>query len=188
MATNDGYSQYRQSHEYGQSTGTVIAPSSNRSGAARLLRLGGAYGTRTVSFDATRNGMPPILPAAEDTDGDTFVSGSVTLPLPIPDTRGGGYTFHGAGRYTYLQNKVRAPGTDPLPTGSYPFTVIADYVAIERLRGLSGFAAAVTDPDDPDTALLTLAGSEQFDDDNPQFGWHLTGFPSEAFTVTTISG
>ncbi len=187
MSTSDGYSQYTQAHEYGQTTGTVIAPSSNRSGTARVLRLGCAYGTRTVSFQATRNGMPPILPTPTDTVGDTFVSGSVTLPLPVPDSRGGGYTFRGHGVYTYLQNELRVPGTDPLPTGAYPFSTTADFVATERLGVLSGFYAAMTDPA-PDAALLVLAGDESFDDDNPQYGWHLTGFPTQAFTTTTLSG
>lgn len=186
MATADGYQHYTQAHEFGYSPGVAVSPSSNRSGAARLIRLCGAYGTRTVSFDAARTGMPPILPSAADTDGDTFVSGAVTLPLPIPDTRNTGYTFRGFGKYVYLQNDVRVPGTDPLPTGAYPFDTTADFVAVNRLQGEPGFAVAMADPD-PNAALLTLAGTT-FDDDNPQYGWHLTGFPTQAFTVTTIMG
>lgn len=186
MGSADGYSRYEQRHDYAHQTGTVVAPSSNRSGTPRLIRIGCPVGMRTVEFEAVRSGMPPILPAAEDTDGDTYIGGTVALPLPIPDTRNGGYTFAGSGRYVYLQNTVRVPGTDPLPTGSFPFQTLADTVAQSRLQTLDGYAAAVTDPD-PDTALLTLAGGD-FDDEHPQYGWHLTGFPTQAFTITTISG
>jgi len=191
MATADGYEVYDQGHSYAHFPGTVVSPSGSRTGAARLLRLHGPYGTRSVHFDALRVGMPPVLPAAADTDGDTYMGGTVTLPLPGVNKRDGNYTFAASGNYLYLQNTVRVPGTDPLPTGSYPFGVNPqDYIAFVRLQQgdlAAEFEAALADPN-PSQAVTVLAGANIYDDDNPQQGWYLTALPSEAFTTTLISG
>lgn len=188
MASSDGYNKYDQAHTFAHEPGTVVSPSANRTAGARLLRVHGPYGTRIVNFTATRVGMPPILPAAADTDGDTYVSGSIVSGLPTLNQQDGTFSFRASGRYVYLQDEVRVPGTDPIPSGVYPFsTGTQDYAAYARLKDLSGFDAAVSDPN-PSKAMTVLAGANIYDDENPQFGWYLTSLPSQAFTTTLISG
>lgn len=186
MAEADGYRDYRQAHGFNHYPGTVIAPSSNRSGAARVLRVAGAYGTRVVTFDASRTGLPPVVPAPEDTDGDLYVGGTVNLPLPTINARTSTFVFSAAGQYTYLQSPVRVPGTDPMPTGSYPWQMIQDVASYVALRNQDGFSAAMASAT-PSKDLLAIA-DPLFDPTDATTPWSLTGFPTGAFSVDTISG
>ncbi len=191
MPTSDGYSDYQQQHSYAHMPGVVIAASSSRTGQPRLVRVGGAYGTRTVGFTATRVGMPPVLPAAADTEGDKYIGGSISVPMPRANSRDGTYTFNASGSYVYLQNEVRVPGESPLPTGSTPFGApVQDFAAYTRLSGIPGFDALLNGgtSSNPSRDLLNFAGLYDYDDEYPAEGWFLTGLPLQAFTTTTIAG
>jgi len=181
----EGYERYTQGHTYRDMPGVVVAPSSNRTGYARLLRTHGKAAVREVTFDAARIGAPPALPKPENTDGDTFISADVTLPLPAANARTGTYTFMAAGRYTYLQDGAgRVPGTDPLPTGGYPYPLAVQGL-IATVAYADAIAAAVGQANPADYAVrqagLDYTGSATT-------GWFLTAFPAETFVTTTISG
>lgn len=187
MPTADGYLRYGQDHRFEHALGTLVAPSANRTGSARLLRVCGPYGTRIVSFDAARVGMPPQIPAAADTEGDTYAGSTVSLPLPVLNAQTGLWTFKAAGELLYLQNGPRVPGVDPFPTGGYPWSTSADYQAYVLARDLPGFGAALGDPN-PSAALTVLCGDAIFNDDEGAAGWFLTSLPAQSFSSTLIAG
>lgn len=184
--SGDGYKDYTQRHDYADSPGVIVAPSSNRLGSARLLRVHGKYATRTVTWSAVRDGAPPVVPAAGDTDGDTFIGGTVSLPLPAANARDGTYTFAASGVYGYLQDTPRVPGTDPLPTGGYPYTLaVQDTVAGVRYK--DEIAAAVTSGD-PNPAAYVVAAAGLAYTGSAATGWYLTGLPAQTFSPKLISG
>lgn len=182
--SGDGYQSYTQDHEYTDAPGVVIAPSSNRSGDARLLRVHGKYATRTVKWAASRTGAPPLLPTAADTPGDTFIGGTVVLPLPVAEAGRGVYHFGASGAYVYLQDTPRIPGTDPLPTGGYPYP-LATQGTVAAIRYASEIAGAVGDPN-PAAAVVAAAGVNY--DGSASTGWYLTGLPATTFVPYLISG
>lgn len=127
MAVESGgyqdYDTYQQVHSYTSAPGIVQLPVASRSSGVRLIRLHGGVGTRVVNFTAARHGRPPVLPSPVNLSADTLLSSGVSVPLPRPNTRAGGFDWVVTGTYVYSQNNLRTPGTDNLPTGEYPFAL-----------------------------------------------------------------
>ncbi len=178
--SGQSYSEYRQDHKYESVPGVRIMASSNRSGAARLIRVAGEYGTRTVETTGTRAGAPPLVPKAEDLPNDTLVSHTIRVPLPVFDQNQGRYIFRADTQYVYLQDAVRVPGEDVFPTGKYPYPLepldTIQRLALNDLPGLPVILAGVNVAVDLATAL---AGTV---DMNRLYTWSLTSLPAETFT------
>lgn len=117
------YDVYQQDHKFVSVGGTVQLPVASRTAATRLIRLHGGMGKRIVTFRADRHGRPPVIPKPIDLSADTLLSHSVTPMLPRPNEQAGGYDWSVTGEYEYAQNTLREPGTDNLPTGTYPFAL-----------------------------------------------------------------
>lgn len=190
MSTNNAispeggsYADYRQVHSYEADKGLAIAPSSNRTGTPRLLRLHGGYGKRVVDFNASRVETPPLLPLAADTEGDTLVSHTLEIPLPVFDQLLGRYNFKARGQYVYLQNATRVPGTDPFPTGRYPYPLEpADTLSMaSTIAAIGNAALAVIFGGATPIASLTAALGATIDVTR-KYVWYLTSLPSQTFT------
>ena len=179
------YPDYRQEHRYETDPGVVISASANRTGAARLLRVHGGVGKRIVDFRATRAGAPPLIPSATDTTHDTLVGHALTVPLPVFNQVLGRYNFTAEGRYTYLQNAPRVPGTDVFPTGRYPYPLAgADEVAASLFATIPGVAVAWAGANVIVDTVNAVIGAT---DITKPYTWYLTALPAETFT-TLITG
>lgn len=171
----DGYEDYRQASEHGYNTGTVVAPSSSRTGKPRIVRTGGAFSTRILTFEATRNRLPPAIPDARDLVNDTLVSAEVTVALPTANVKDGSLSFHAQGRYIYLSTNVRKPGEDVLPSGAYPFSLgSVDLMASEVLN---------TVPLPPilnQEGVADAVAQSQYATSEPVLGWFLLSYPAQS--------
>lgn len=182
------YSEYKQHHTYTDVSGLRVIPRADRNTPPKLVRVHADYGKRTVNFAACRNGRPPVVPAAGDLDADTYLGGVVTIPLPAIDPTSGAYNWTVAGAYTYIQGKNRKAGSDPLPTGGYPFPVVPqDNIASQVAAGVSptsgdyAIAPSVTE-------AIGYALGRTLVDHTTLYSWPFTTFPAESAGTYLITG
>lgn len=116
------YKNHQVENKFVGDDGLVVLPVASRTPAFRLIRLHGGYGTRHVRWKTTREGKPPIIPAATDTAEDKLLSATVVTELPRVNNSGG-YDWTVGGEYRYVQLVSRRPGYSALPVGNYPFVV-----------------------------------------------------------------
>ena len=126
------YLDHQMTNTFTEDQGLVVVPIADRVSGHRVIRLHGGVGTRTVNWKTTRMGKPPIAPAAENGDEDTFLGSTFGSQLPVPN-RAGGYDWSMSGSYTYVQNNHRVPGYAAFPVGDYPFVVIPAMVRAKEL-------------------------------------------------------
>jgi len=132
------YTRYRNTSRFTYTPGVFVLPLASRTPKTITVRAHAGFGTRTVNFSTSKRGSPPILPNAKDTDQDTLIAATVTMPLPAPDAHEGTYIWIAEGEYifitrgegkitedgqTVVQRGPRIPGESYFPTGAYPFEV-----------------------------------------------------------------
>lgn len=144
LRTAADYSAYRQESAFNYDPGVFILPIASTTPKVKVVRIHGGYGTRTVSFAATKRGAPPIIPAATDTDKDYLVGANVVVPLPSPSPGSATYDWAISGQYTFVTKGAtqvgtewvggaRVPGKDFLPAGQYPFPLPPQDAAAEAI-------------------------------------------------------
>jgi hypothetical protein len=132
------YSGYTQDHTYNYDPGVVAAPLASALPQVRLIRLHGGFQTRKVDWTASRNGKPPVIPAAVDTVYDKLVGAVAVVGLPVPNRDAAGYNWNLSGSYLYVGAAPRIPGVHALPTGSHPYPVEPqNSLAQERAANMS---------------------------------------------------
>jgi hypothetical protein len=136
----DQYKKFQQVTTYGYDPGVFVLPLASRTPKTITVRAHAGVGTRTVEFDAVKNGSPPIIPSAADTDRDVLVQAGVSIPLPAPSGHDSGFDWVVKGVYVFVtkgvedvldedgevtgtKNGPRVPGSDYLNAGQYPFTL-----------------------------------------------------------------
>lgn len=117
----NSYGSYKVESTFDGDHGVAIMPLARRVAGNRMIRLHGGYGVRRVQWRAERAGVPPTIPQMVDTVADTLLSSSMTVPLPSPNAAGRGYDWIVQGEYIFGQNDLRIAGTDPFPSGAYPW-------------------------------------------------------------------
>ena len=127
------YKRFDQKNDFALDKGLVVLPIARRTSGHRVIRLHGGYAKRTVRWAASRTGRPPLIPAANDTTGDTLLSASFVPSLPTPNPDGPGYDWSCRGEYVYVQGTARVPGENAFPVGQYPFLHAAAAEAAEAL-------------------------------------------------------
>jgi hypothetical protein len=126
LRTASDYSGYRQSTKFSYDPGIFILPIASVIPKTKVVRVHGGYGTRVVTFAASKKGAPPIIPAATDTDRDYLVGANVNVPLPSPSAGSATYDWAVSGQYTFVTRGAalvdsqyvggaRVPGKDFLP-------------------------------------------------------------------------
>lgn len=186
------YARADQTHEYEDVSGLRVVARCAPGASPKVIRVHADYGRRTVSFDTARAGRPPIVPAAGNiTVGtkttDIYLGGTFTLPLPIPDGKGG-YGWRVAGTYTYLQVTNRVPGVNAIPTGGLPYPVVpTDQIANQMM--LDYGVQVSGDPSLPnpiDTAITAVGAAGVRHDEF--FPWPFTALPPQVVTNGLIGG
>lgn len=95
---------------YSRDTGVIVVPLSDpEAESVVFVHLCNNYGTRTVEFEASKRGTPPIVPAPMDSyvAGDVLLGANITVFKPIPDDGSGGANWRVTGTYTYGQASTR---------------------------------------------------------------------------------
>lgn len=182
------YGSADQVHSYADVSGLRVVARCAPSSTPKVVRVHADYGLRTVSFDSSRAGRPPLIPAPGDvlagTDyvADTYLGGTVTLPTPMPNDKAG-YNWRISGEYTYLQSVNRKAGTHCLPTGGLPFPVIPNDLLFNQLLLDNGVSPGVPNSSQPNiinTAISALAAVVV--DHTSYFPWPLTTLPPQCAT------
>lgn len=116
------YKEFGQNNTFSQDLGVVVCPIASFDSGFRLIRLHGGYGLRKASWVASRDGKPPIYPAAGNTADDILLGTTISPALPTPNDNGT-YNWSVSGSYLYVQRLMRTPGQHAFPVGEYPFRV-----------------------------------------------------------------
>ena len=116
-----GYRASDQTNDFQYDAGVIQLPVAARTAAHRLIRLHGGQGQRTATFRFVREGKPPIVPAMQDTSGDTFLGGSICPATPVPSATGRGLDWVVSGTYRFAQDAPRLVGTHAIPVGQNPY-------------------------------------------------------------------
>lgn len=179
------YTGVAQDSTYENVTGLVVVPRAASGAVPKLIRVHGDYGLRRVQWLSARNGRPPIIPAQEDLGSDKYVGGTVTASLPTPDPMTGAFNWKVTGEYTFLQSvRARKAGTDPLPTGAYPYPLQPqDAIAQTLLVGVT----AGTGYSNPLEDLMAGLGASLVNH-NQLYPWPFTVIPVEAASGGLIGG
>ncbi len=152
------YEDYRLGNDYSYDAGYLVLPIAGPDVIPdnpdyvpyALIKVCAATGMRRQRFKALKAETPPLLPAiGDDTpEGDIFLGGSLSLPLPQINSAGTGFYYSGNGSYLYLQpaSPRGYNAEDTFQTGSYPFAIpLLDGLAATTLR-----AATIDNSGDPD--------------------------------------
>jgi hypothetical protein len=135
-AQSNNYRKYQTDSTFTYDPGVMVLPVASDTPMTVTVRYHGGYGTRTVAFDAMKNGNPPILPAANDTDDDKLIGATINVGIPIPDTINNGYIWSAQGTYRFVTlDDPRIPGRDYFPAVQRPYAVPQDDVALGMLGG-----------------------------------------------------
>lgn len=141
VGNHSGSPDYQSSQSFTDDSGYRTFPTAS---GAKLVQVHGGYGMRRVSFEATREGCPPIIPEQVDIGDDTYLTGNVMTVLPAVTERGRNI-FSVAGEYTYLQGTSRKVGTHAIPCGNHPYgTGLVDAYATSLLPADVTAASAST--------------------------------------------
>lgn len=187
------YDQYNQQHQYNTVPGVVQVPVAGHSSQHRLIRLHGGYGTRTVKWTAARYGRPPVIPKADDADGDILLGTTIAPCLPSPNDSAAGFNWLITGEYTYAQESPRVPGTDTFPVGSFPFATPTQSRAAQLISGAAGAilqgvldAAEQSGNEDPDFDTYYEKMADQvYDPETGLWSWPFLALPP-TFSGATI--
>lgn len=134
----NAYFEYKQGNQYTYDSGNVVMPVAGPDGTApQVVKLCAAIGTRTIAANALKVDAPPILPSMgrNTNEGDIFLSGAISLPLPQINSNQTGFNYKGSCEYLFVQ-----PGPprgyndgDTFETGRYPFALpIIQAMALAR--------------------------------------------------------
>jgi len=187
------YSSAGQRHRYTDVSGLRVVARCAPGASPKVVRVHADYGMRTVTFDATRAGRPPVVPQPGDvTVGevttDVYLGGDFVVPTPAPNQKGG-YDWNVSGQYTYLQSVNRIPGTHSIPTGGYPFPVVPqDQIFNQMLidNGVPISPGTSASPNPVDAAVRDLSAKTV--KHNEYYPWPLTTLPPETVTNGLIGG
>lgn len=125
----DLYQDYRMSNQYTYDPGVLVLPVAGPDGTApRIIKIHAAIGRRIAVMNAVKVDTPPILPrmGRNTKEGDVFVGGSLSLPLPQVNAQQTGFNYKASAQYEYVQ-PVTPRGyndNDAFQTGCYPFPLI----------------------------------------------------------------
>lgn len=204
IITRRGTNEYhgnQQLHTFDDVSGLRVVARAAAGSPPKLVRVHGDYGMRRVQWKSARAGRPPVVPRPEDIsistpDGsfsvttDTYLGGSVDLPMPQINEKQMGYDWEVNGSYTYLQTKNRKLGTDPLPTGGFPFQVFPNDAMAARLLVDNGIQVTVS-PGDPTVnpdALAITAIAAVLVDHGATYLWPFTTLPAQTVTSGLLGG
>lgn len=152
----DNYFTYQQGNNYSYDAGLLVLPVAGPDGSPpRVVKTHATIGRRSVSVHAIKVDTPPVIPSlgVNTAEGDIFLGGGLSLPLPQINSNQNGFNYFADGQYEYVQ-----PGpprgydpTDCFQTGNYPFALpiidaLANYTVLK--------AATVGQTGDPDTTTL----------------------------------
>lgn len=132
------YGEYTQDNHFDYDSGLLALPVAGSEPAVKVIRLHGGYGKRTLKFNETRLGRPPIVPTMTDTMNDTFLGGTLFTALPGAPSTSAGYTWHISGQYEYVQLTPRIVGEDTFPVGAYTGSMQSQDLAAYTDSGPSG--------------------------------------------------
>lgn len=190
FVTRNGAAEYSttgQLHSYQDVSGLRIVARCKAGAAPRLVRVHGDYGVRTIQWNTSRTGRPPVLPKPGDiTDGttvtDTYIGGSVEVPTPQHNEKEAGYDWTVSGAYTYLQTTNRKLGTHVIPTGGHPHRVLPnDDVARAMIQGAG---VSLSPGAETPVADMIEAVAAKYMDHAKLFTWPFTALP----TLTVTNG
>lgn len=124
------YTGFDTNSQYSYDPGVMVLPVASEASLTVTVRQHGGYGKRSVTFDITKTGNPPVVPSAEDTVGnDKLVSARIDIPTPTPNIPTGGYDWAVRGQYEYVTTRQpRIPGAAVFPAVSYPYPLEAQDV------------------------------------------------------------
>jgi len=185
------YAGANQQNTYTDVSGLRIVARAAAGSTPKVVRVHGDYGMRTVAFDTSRAGRPPIVPKGEDivsgtVTTDVYMGGALTMPIPSPNEQTGGYNWRVQGAYTYLQTPRRVPGRTALPAGTYPH----EQPLQDRLAAItiSDNPVAVAPPGTNPTAYVIDQLSARIVDHNTLFTWPFTYLPAQCVVNGLIGG
>lgn len=182
------YRGLHQWHKYTNVRGLIVLPVASTDSQHVVIRLHGGYGTRTVRWDHRRLGMPPMIPAAADTDGDTILSETVMPHLPQHNPQNHQYDWRVEGEYTYVQNSTRIAGQNAFPAGNHPYLVLPQANAAQSVVAVLSETDLNTVPNPADYITETaIANLPTADNADGTMQWPLTMLPA-ALTSTHIIG
>jgi hypothetical protein len=201
VVTRRGVREYtgnHQLHTYDDVSGLRLVP--RTCGPPKVVRVHADYGLRTIGWTAARNGRPPVVPKPEDiviasSDGsfslttDTYLGGTVNLPLPQINERQGGYDWEVAGSYQFLQTTNRKMGTHPMPTGGFPHQVFPnDALAAKYLldHGIQVVLSPGSDENPEAEAIRQIA--EKLVNHEQTYPWPFTTLPAQTVTSGLLGG
>lgn len=127
------YLNYQMASRYDRSEGLVAMPiaadpslfdpsSANYDATAVpvvFVRCHAPFGTRVATFHAAKQGTPPVLPQAIDTDRDKLMASTIQVPVPQADPNGG-YNWDVSGVYTYIEVGLPRSAATGFDTGRLP--------------------------------------------------------------------
>lgn len=177
LPSADSYRAYEQEHTYSSDLGYLVLPIAQRTPGWRRIRLHGGLAFRKVKWSATRFGLPPVIPRADDLGTDLILSHTICPALPTPNPDHAGYNWTITGEYVYLQGDPREIGVDSFPTGGFPFPIAPNDVIASGLvdsppADASLNLANVTDSSNPSNDLVIRLGEEAIAGD--LYSWPFT--------------
>lgn len=134
----DAYYDFKQGNEYTYDSGNCVMPVAGPDGTPpQIVKLYAAIGSRTIAVTSLKVDTPPILPSiGRNTDeGDIFISGAISLPLPQINSNQTGFNYRGTCQYEFVQPGVPRGYNDgdTFETGRYPFALpIIQAMALAR--------------------------------------------------------
>lgn len=117
------YGRFNSISDYSYDAGVLILPVASEAALTTTVRTHGGMGTRRVSFNAAKQGNPPVVPSAEDFVGnDRLNTARLLVNTATPNPNTGGYNWTISGEYTYTTTESpRIPGQSMFPAVSYPY-------------------------------------------------------------------
>lgn len=187
------YDRFTADHEYSYDSGLIVMPTCGSTPGHKVIRLHGGVGFRKVAWDAKRRGEPPVIPAMADTLGDTFLGGTITPSLPLPNTQTATYNWSVTGHYTYVQHAPRIAGERGYATGSFPFVTysqnaLASDLLSDKIESTitNNQSSSTTEADRFDT-VVEAAFAQRVSDGEGGIVWPYT-FIAPQFSSTHLIG
>ncbi len=150
------YYDYKVGNEYEYDSGKVVMPVAGPDGTPpQIVKLYAAIGTRSMPFSALKTDTPPLVPriATDTVEGDVFLNGTLSLPLPQINANQTGFNYKASGRYEFVQ--PGAPrgynATDTFQSGTYPFMI----PLLSALAKIVFKDATVEGSGDPNTTIMS---------------------------------
>lgn len=113
--------------DYHRSRGLLVIPVMGPAGIPpKVVRVHAPYGTREVHWAGVKEGSPPLMPAAADTNsGDTILSESHRFSAPVAGMSGE-LVFNASGVFSYVQPDGGRGPDDEFPIDAQPYPSAVD--------------------------------------------------------------